>query len=294
MITHATNGEKKIVMNAESADKPTVNDDNPTQKQHRNPMAPSKSLSESIAMVRQIYEIDGTAPIHKKRLADMVGYSASSSSGSQVLSTLGQYGLISYFKNGSTREAKVSDLAIQIIVEEDREALAAACLKPKIFKQLWDTYGADRLPSADTIAHKLVISFQFKPFAEAKKKAALFLDACKLAGIGGQPKAKEAVEEIPDDSDFFDSPQISLPLADLTSEDLKRVEFSPPDVGPSSPGYDSVMLENKADSPNYNKVTLAGKTWELVLPDECTQQDVEKFKQYLSMVVSPEQSVQAA
>ena len=298
MLNNTTGEDAKTETDNTSPEEGAVTSEDVKRKNHKNPMSPSKTLSDAISMAKQIYDIDGTAPIHRNRVAKMFKLSSTSSTGSAMLSTLGQYGLINYFKN---KEAKISELAIQIVgpdKEITRKAIEKAALSPKLFKQLWSVYGDDRLPSAETIAHKLVVSYRFKPFSVALEKAEIFLDACKFAGIGGQRNSVEEeveqCEDIPDDAEFFSSPQTSIDLKNLTTEDLKQTEFSPPDVGLNSPEDEPVMLENKSNSPNYNKVTLGGKTWELVLPDECTQQDVEKFKQYLSMVVSTERPAQTA
>ena len=83
-----------------------------------------------------------------------------SSGGLVTLSALKKFGLTDERGKGTSREIKLSDLALRILLDdredslERMQAIQEAALNPVIHRKLWDDYGGE-LPSHQTLLLKL-------------------------------------------------------------------------------------------------------------------------------------------
>jgi len=135
-------------------------------KKHRSPAYPAIDLKEAVKLVRRIYPAASHA-IGGDAIAIEWGYKSLGSATSQI-AALKQYGLLVEERGGGDRLFKLSELALDIAVddseesEECRNAIQAASLKPRIHKDLMDKWG-DQLPPDAEIRRYLIRERAFNP-----------------------------------------------------------------------------------------------------------------------------------
>ncbi len=91
------------------------------------------------------------------------GYSPKSSSGLVAMGALNKFGLLEFQGTGANRKARLTDRALQIILDGSptrKEAIVEAALAPGIHRELWDEYNGI-LPSPDTLHYTLVQEKRF-------------------------------------------------------------------------------------------------------------------------------------
>jgi hypothetical protein len=143
-----------------------MSDTEPRKKRGRSPSYPAISLREAIEKARRIYDIEkrNSAPV--PAIAEHLGYTAGSGSANVVISALKKFGLLEYEGSGGSRAARLTDLALNILLDErddPSERLASireAALKPSIHRTMWEEYEAS-LPSDSTLRFKLLRELGF-------------------------------------------------------------------------------------------------------------------------------------
>lgn len=126
----------------------------------RSPNYPGIDLGTAIEKARILREKEGKQYAPVEAALHHWGYVPKSSGGLVTLSALKKFGLTDERGKGTTREIKLSDLALRILLD-DREdslervqAIQEAALNPVIHRKLWDDYGGE-LPSHQTLLLKL-------------------------------------------------------------------------------------------------------------------------------------------
>jgi hypothetical protein len=117
----------------------------------RSPRHPQVGLPEAIERVRQIYEKEHIHAADKAIIASDMGYSGLNGASLGMIATLKQYGLLEMAGDNM----KVSEDALTILETPEgdsnkTEVLWRAALAPKLFTDLYETYG-DRLPSDENL-----------------------------------------------------------------------------------------------------------------------------------------------
>ncbi len=132
----------------------------------RSPAYPALNLKGALEKAYDFYRAEGRNSAALPVTLQHWGYSHKSGSGLKALAALKSFGLVEVVGSGDSQRIKLSDLALQIILD-DREnspertkAIAAAALKPKIHKKLWDLWGAE-MPSHGNIRHHLIFEEKF-------------------------------------------------------------------------------------------------------------------------------------
>ena len=98
------------------------------------------------------------------------GYKEDSSTGYSCVAALKKFGLVDHEGMGDTRQVKLSDRALAILLDKDpdsdgrRDALRAAALGPRIHAELWERYGTE-LPSDQSLKRYLVLERGFNEAA---------------------------------------------------------------------------------------------------------------------------------
>lgn len=114
-----------------------------TKKQRtRSPSYPYIDLKTAVERAEKLWKENGKHGVDPEIAATLWGYSKKSSGGRQTLAALGHYGLIE--RDGGN--VKLSERALDIVMPgspKRSEALKAAALAPKAFRELWSSRGAD-------------------------------------------------------------------------------------------------------------------------------------------------------
>jgi hypothetical protein len=112
----------------------------------RSPSYPGIDLQAAIQRAREIYESPiRTHPVTVSAITDQWGYAKPTTGMASVtLSALKKFGLLKHEGSGPSRKAKLSPLALEILMKPDpSHAIRSAALRPAIHKELFDRYGAD-------------------------------------------------------------------------------------------------------------------------------------------------------
>jgi len=167
----------------------------------RSPSYPRIPLKESVDKARVLYEQESRNPAPLVAVAKDWGYSSEKNGAFQaILASLKHFGLIEYTGSGASRKAKLTELALSIILDkrEDRhrESLKEACLRPKIHAKLWDEYGND-LPSNNALESQLVVDegYNNKTVVDVIKNYKESLDFSGLFETQSNAESDEDVNE---------------------------------------------------------------------------------------------------
>jgi hypothetical protein len=151
---------RRIIM----ANQDTVNQETKETRKKasfRSPSYPRVPLQESVERAKVLYEQESRNPAPLVAVAKDWGYSSDKNGAfNAILASLKYFGLIEYTGSGPNRKARLTELALTIILdkreERYKESLKEACLRPKIHAKLWDDYGND-FPSNETLESQLVM-----------------------------------------------------------------------------------------------------------------------------------------
>jgi len=126
----------------------------------RSPNYPGIDLGTALEKARILREKEGKQYAPVEAALHHWGYVPKSSGGLVTLSALKKFGLTDERGKGTSREIKLSELALRILLDdredslERMQAMQEAALNPVIHRKLWDDYG-DELPSHQTLLLKL-------------------------------------------------------------------------------------------------------------------------------------------
>lgn len=167
----------------------------------RSPGYPYIALPSALEKAAVLWQVEGKHAAAVNVAMQHWGYKEDSSTGYSCVAALKKFGLVDHEGMGDTRQVKLSDLALTILLDQDpasdarRAALRAAALGPRIHAELWDRYGTE-LPSDQSLKRYLVND---RAFNEASVDE--FLDEYKqtmaFAGMGVGTGAAGAPEGLP-------------------------------------------------------------------------------------------------
>lgn len=134
----------------------------------RSPSYPGINLETAIRRAQQLYDQEKTHETPISVVTKCWGYSKHTTGPASVsYSALIKYGLMTDDGNGAARVAKLTPLAVTILMSPDAEeraqAIRTAALKPTVHAEMWQKYQSD-LPSDDTLRYKMAVQ---GPFTEA-------------------------------------------------------------------------------------------------------------------------------
>jgi hypothetical protein len=155
----------------------------------RSPNFPFISLEQALDRARQFYDKEkrGAAPF--KVAARHWGYSPTSSGSLQTIGALKSYGLMSDEGSGDSREVKLTDLSLRILLDTRPDSLERetykrqAALTPAITLDVYAKWDS-ALPSEANLIHYLVLDREFndktaKRVAEIIQENDMFTDTSK-------------------------------------------------------------------------------------------------------------------
>jgi hypothetical protein len=179
-------------------------------RRERSPAYPSVDLKTAIDYAKMIYQKEKRHPATVSVVAAHCGSNIKSSKGLRLIAALKQFGLVIEEGEGEDRCVRLTERALDIIVETNEQspawnnAVRQAALAPKIYKMLWDEYKGS-LPSDDTLRVHLIRKLQFnsdsvRPFIKELRATLLFSGQLESDTIG------ETDENYHDDHDDVESP----------------------------------------------------------------------------------------
>jgi len=130
----------------------------------RSPSYPAIHLEQAIQRARQIYDRERQHPTPVETIVQHWGYKSLNGPASLSLAALKKFGLIADEGTGSTRRARISDLAVHILANPDERertrAIREAALNPAIHRELWARYGS-QTPSDVNLKWELTREHKF-------------------------------------------------------------------------------------------------------------------------------------
>lgn len=136
------------------------------QKEGRSPGWPRISLGSALERAKILLEKGKRQYVPVSVVYGYWGYGDKSSMGNLILATLKKFGLIEDRGSLDSREAKISDLAWEILIDErqdSKERLALireAALNPAIHRKLWNDFEG-HLPADEHLRHILIKKEKF-------------------------------------------------------------------------------------------------------------------------------------
>jgi hypothetical protein len=130
------------------------------RKRPRSPGYPGIDLGEALERARLIYQREGRNAAPVNTILGHWGYKPMSGPGLTALSALKKFGLVVYEGSGEKMRARLSDVALAVLLDEREESPARlqliqeAAISPSIHNDLWQKYGAS-LPSDETLRFEL-------------------------------------------------------------------------------------------------------------------------------------------
>jgi hypothetical protein len=166
----------------------------------RSPGYPGIDLPTAIARAQAIYANEARHPTNVDTILKHWGYQPRSGGGMVALAALKKFGLLSDEGSGAARRAKLTDLAVRLILDtradssERNAALKQAALMPAIHRELWEEFRGE-LPSPENLRFQLVFNRGFTE-SGASEFIAEFRRTLDFAGLAGADSASELGNDI--------------------------------------------------------------------------------------------------
>jgi hypothetical protein len=168
-------------------------------KKERSPSYPSIDLGTALTRAEQLWAREGRhyAPIQS--VTEAWGYGPKSSGGRLAVAALKRFGLLEDRGSMDHREARLSELAQAILLDERedgserRERIRQAAMNPPIHRELWDQYQGE-LPSDSTLRYHLTVERGFTQ-GGAEEFIAQFRRTLEFAGMDAQSGKLSPLDE---------------------------------------------------------------------------------------------------
>ncbi len=186
-----------------------VDDPHQSQKRGRtrSPAYPYIALPNALEKAAVLWQVEGRHAAAVNVAMQHWGYKEDSSTGYSCVAALKKFGLVDHEGMGDTRQVKLSDLALTILLDKDpdsderRGALRTAALGPRIHTELWERYGTE-LPSDQSLKRFLVLERAFNEasvdeFLDEYKQTMTFAGLNVGTGAAGAAPPAQAVSAGP-------------------------------------------------------------------------------------------------
>ena len=130
------------------------------RKRERSPSYPGIDLRDAIERAKVLYQRERRHFAPVAAILEHWGYTPNSSNGMVILASLKKFGLVDDEGTGDARQARITDLAFDILEDNPEDsaekdaAIRKAALLPTIHRDLWNEYEGN-LPSTATLKHQL-------------------------------------------------------------------------------------------------------------------------------------------
>lgn len=220
----------------------------------RSPAYPAIDLRTAIEKASAIYAAEKRHSAPVSVIAQHCGYDITSSAGSRSVAALKQFGLLSEEGSKEDRTARLTELALDILISESDEsparlsAIKTAALSPPIHRKIWDKYGGN-LPSKQTLRAFLIRDMEFNDTQVDRFIRQLFITV-NFARLDEPDTIYDEGQE-DEESSSMDSPAAPSsasawafsPAATTTPySDAQRVNFSAPQFVAFGTPADTIRL----------------------------------------------------
>ena len=288
----------------------------------RSPAYPYINLETAIKRAKEFYEKEQRNAANLRIAVKHWGYEEKSSGGTQTAAALISFGLFRDEGTGDKRRLQLTPLALRVLLDtrqeskERMEAIKQAALSPKIHRQLWKRWGANR-PSDEQLRHTLILDWE-PPFNENSVDGFIkeYKDTIAFAKLaesdrvpeGGEdtgeekPKAKvgdfvqwesqgvlqfidpKRVTRFSDDGKFLfvEGSNTGIPISEVTIEEApvitpRRAAFNPTQREVRRPAGGSANMRQDVFSLAEGEVVLS---W----PSQLSQASIDDLKDWLKIV----------
>jgi hypothetical protein len=176
----------------------------------RSPSFPGISLKTAVERAQKIWDAYKQFPQPVKTYTDAWGYkSPKTGPASVTFAAMRKYGLVLVTGNGDDRTAKLTDLAVDIIMKPDPlPLLQHAALLPPIHKETWQRFGND-VPSAEALRYEFVRERGFTEtgltdFLREYRETIAFAQLSSSVTVDGEDPPVDPEEDDGSDSDEDD------------------------------------------------------------------------------------------
>lgn len=241
------------------------------RKKVRSPSYPGINLERAIERAEAVYAKEERHPAPIDALLAHWGYSPRSGPGLVTIAALKKFGLLVDQGAGARREARLTDLALRIILDKregslDRKrAIQEAALRPGIHHELWEEYGGT-LPSDTNLEYKLTVQRGFTA-AAAKEFLRELRDTIEFA------KLEESGTISPDDGDKWPQEQ-------------ETAMTPPPGGGTATPTAPSpTPMQKPVPGTRQDVFSLDEGQVILQWPEHLSSASIEDFESWLELVL---------
>src|SRR5208282_4275953 len=182
-------------------------------KKHRvrSPAYPAESLQGAVARVKRLYDADHESGSTVESAALHMGFNKAHGDALSVLAGLKKFGLIEMRGDRVVVTKRTVSILLFADQERGKNALREAVLLPQIYRELFNRFKGNKLPSDQTLRSELIADKGFNPKAvDGFLKD--FRVSLAYAGISPEEQLDSSVEE-PGKSGFHDEE------AQLSAED---------------------------------------------------------------------------
>ena len=177
----------------------------------RSPAYPAIGLELAVDRVRQVRAAIGNHAAHVDAIIAVWGLSPRGSISRQTVAALRYFGLLDFDGRGDDRQAKVSRLALDILLTEEgsREKLSAiqeAALKPTIHAAIWEEYRGSLPESDHSLELELIRNRGFNDntvgdfIRQFKGTLDFAILTARMEPVDAQDKSEESDERKPEES----------------------------------------------------------------------------------------------
>ena len=178
----------------------TGNDENPTVTKARGPAYPYLDLGKALERVQQIADkgLSTRQAVPPSTIYGYWGMGLKSSSARQTMAALKYYGLVEYVGSGKDRRVRLTDAAMVLAHDKDRNSerrratLRKAALAPEIFSEVYESEGGPYLPPEEALILNLTLDRGFDRDS-AEKAVKNFLASIQLAQLDQPSQQHEDV-----------------------------------------------------------------------------------------------------
>ncbi|MEO8267256.1 MAG: hypothetical protein ABI706_17275 [Ilumatobacteraceae bacterium] len=189
----------------------------------RSPSYPGAALETAVQRARTAYEKLRQHPAPIKSFTDLWGFKSSTTGpASLTVAALKKYGLLDYEGSGDARTARLTDLAVAILMKPDpMPGIQQAALTPPIYREMWDKYHND-VPPEEALRYEFVVQrgFTENGFRDFLR---IYRDTISFAKLDIPQQA-----ELPQEDEFLFEPDHEEPDP-LRKTDKRQREERPSD-----------------------------------------------------------------
>ncbi|MCK4626395.1 MAG: hypothetical protein KAV00_13840 [Phycisphaerae bacterium] len=134
-------------------------------RKHRSPNYPVIGLQKATELTKVLYDAYKRNQVPVELVHQKWSYKAHGGVGNQTVAALKSYDLIDVDGSGKNRTIKISERAYKILENhpDRKRLLQESALKPLVYQELWEQYGAGALPDNEIIRHYLKFDRNFNP-----------------------------------------------------------------------------------------------------------------------------------